>query len=174
MPTSQKPQSRVESILIATINGEEYNHLPESRIEALLLELKEAIEEGGGGGDARIYKVGGSKTFENLGTPSESTTGWVYNITNEFTTNQYFIDGAGKYFPAGTNVVGVISEDPLTGDEIYWWDTLSGMIDLSAYLTKEEAAETYTTGDELEDYPKFSDIDPITAAELKAMWDSAV
>jgi len=44
------PESRSEEILFATINGEEYNGLPESRIEELLLELKEVIEEGGGGG----------------------------------------------------------------------------------------------------------------------------
>ena len=39
------PQSRTEEILYATINGEEYTGLPESRIEELLLELKEVIEE---------------------------------------------------------------------------------------------------------------------------------
>lgn len=44
------PESRSEEILFATINGEEYNGLPESRIEELLLELKAVIEAGGGGG----------------------------------------------------------------------------------------------------------------------------
>lgn len=44
------PQSREEAILQATINGEEYTGYPESRIEALLLELKAVIESGGGGG----------------------------------------------------------------------------------------------------------------------------
>ena len=44
------PQSRDEEILIATIDGNEYNKAPQSRMEELLLELKEAIEEGGGGG----------------------------------------------------------------------------------------------------------------------------
>ena len=42
------PQSRVEDILAATINGEPYNEPPQSRIEYLLLELKAAIEGGGG------------------------------------------------------------------------------------------------------------------------------
>ena len=59
MPTTQEPQSRVEEILIAAINGEEYNHLPESRIEALLIELKEAIEEGGGGSGGEVLSVRG-------------------------------------------------------------------------------------------------------------------
>lgn len=44
------PESREEEILFATINGDEYNGLPESRIEELLLELKAVIEAGGGGG----------------------------------------------------------------------------------------------------------------------------
>lgn len=43
------PQSRDEEILIATIDGTEYNKLPQSRMEELLLELKETIEQGGGG-----------------------------------------------------------------------------------------------------------------------------
>lgn len=42
------PQSRNEAILRATIDGTEYTAPPQSRIEDLLLELKEAIEQGGG------------------------------------------------------------------------------------------------------------------------------
>lgn len=41
--------SRTEEILKATINGTSYTAPPQSRIEALLLELKDVIEEGGGG-----------------------------------------------------------------------------------------------------------------------------
>lgn len=41
---------RVEDILEATIDGEPYSELPQSRLEELLLELKEVIEAGGGGG----------------------------------------------------------------------------------------------------------------------------
>lgn len=44
------PQSRAEEILFKTINGEPYDGLPQSRIEELLLELKDVIESGGGGG----------------------------------------------------------------------------------------------------------------------------
>lgn len=44
------PQSRNEAILRATIDGTEYTAPPQSRIEDLLLELKEAIEGGGGAG----------------------------------------------------------------------------------------------------------------------------
>lgn len=50
MVDHNNPQSRNEEILIATIDGKEYNKLPQSRIEELLLELKEVIEAGSGGG----------------------------------------------------------------------------------------------------------------------------
>lgn len=49
------PQSRAEEILFKTINGEPYDGLPQSRIEELLLELKDAIESGGGGGGTSNY-----------------------------------------------------------------------------------------------------------------------
>ena len=42
------PQSRDEEILIATINGNEYTAIPQSRMEYLLLELKSVIEGGQG------------------------------------------------------------------------------------------------------------------------------
>lgn len=42
-------ESRIENILEATIAGEPYTEQPQSRIEALLIELKAAIEGGGGG-----------------------------------------------------------------------------------------------------------------------------
>lgn len=41
------PESRNEAILTAIIDGTEYTAPPQSRIEALLIELKEAIEQGG-------------------------------------------------------------------------------------------------------------------------------
>ena len=44
------PESRVEEILVATIDGTEYTEYPQSRIEQLLIELKAVIEAGGGGG----------------------------------------------------------------------------------------------------------------------------
>lgn len=42
--------SRNEEILQAIIDGNEYSKVPQSREEALLLELKDVIEAGGGGG----------------------------------------------------------------------------------------------------------------------------
>ena len=47
--------SRDEDILRATIDGTPYNEPPQSRIEYLLLELKAAIDAGGGGGGTMDY-----------------------------------------------------------------------------------------------------------------------
>lgn len=44
------PQSRNEAILAATVDGTQYTDPPQSRIEDLLLQVKEKIEQGGGGG----------------------------------------------------------------------------------------------------------------------------
>lgn len=61
-------------------------------------------------------KYGGTIAFEDL--PTENiTTGIMYNITNSFTTDERFIEGYGKSYPAGTNVARTASEK---------WDCLSG------------------------------------------------
>lgn len=46
--------SRVEDILDATINGTIYSAAPQSRVEEQLIELKEVIEAGGGGGASTL------------------------------------------------------------------------------------------------------------------------
>ncbi len=52
------------------------------------------------------YILRGSVTFANLpGTLTAAMTGYVYNVSNEFTTDARFIEGAGKKYSAGTNVV---------------------------------------------------------------------
>lgn len=135
--SNHTPTSRMEMILRAMVDGLDYLENPQSVVEALLLALNEKIK------NAKIYKVGPSKQFSELGIPTEANIGWVYNITDSFTTNEYFIDGAGTEFPAGTNVLGIVDQDPVTGEETYWWDTLSGFIDLSGYLLKTDAADTY-------------------------------
>lgn len=82
MAENMVPQSRAEEILIATINGTEYENLPQSRLEYLLLELKEVIEAGGGGGGTTNYNLltnlpqinsvtlKGNKSFDDLGMQS--------------------------------------------------------------------------------------------------------
>ena len=89
--------------------------------------VKEAI-------DAAIsstYKAAGSVTFANLPVLGVSYEGYVYNVSDSFTTTADFIEGAGKTYPAGTNVVCIN-----TSGSTYKWDVLAGFIDLSEYQTK--------------------------------------
>lgn len=70
--------------------------------------------------------------------------GDVYNISSEFTTTNVFIEGIGKTYPAGTNIVLVEVEDEKK------WDVLAGSVDLSAYVqTTELVAITETEIDEI-------------------------
>lgn len=74
----------------------------------------------------------GSVIFASLPAVGADNLGAMYNVTNGFTTTASFVEGAGKTYPAGTNVVCV--QD---GGE-YKWDAFSGMVDLSNYATKAE------------------------------------
>ena len=76
------------------------------------------------------YKPQGSVAFANLPALSSSIEGYVYNVTDAFTTTANFVEGAGHRYPAGTNVVCVEH-----GTGTYMWDCLTGAVDLSAYWT---------------------------------------
>ena len=79
---------------------------------------------------ASTYKAGGSVAFDSLPELSAVEEGKVYNIIDKFTTTADFVEGAGKDYPAGTNVVCID-----TGEDEFKWDVLAGMVDLSAYDT---------------------------------------
>lgn len=89
---------------------------------------------------ASAYKAAGSVDFASLPALSATEEGKVYNVTDAFSTTEDFIEGAGKSYPAGTNVVCID-----TGDETFKWDVLAGMVDLSAYDTAEVAAGKVAT-----------------------------
>lgn len=86
------------------------------------------------------YKPSGSVEFASLPTPSADNLGNVYNVTDAFTAGSTFISSEqGQKYPADTNVAVV------EVDGSYYFDALSGFIDLTGYLTTAEAAETYAT-----------------------------
>lgn len=93
-----------------------------------------------------VYKPMGSRAFANLPALTDAAVGDVYNVSDDFTTTGDFVEGSGKEFPAGTNVVVVNSG----GQKM--WDVLTGMVDLS-------------------DYAKLADFVPISTAEIDAMWN---
>ena len=77
-----------------------------------------------------VYKAAGSIAYASLPTPAKAVEGNVYNVTDAFTTDSRFVEGAGKSYPAGTNVV-IIN----TSGTTYKFDVLTGMVDLSNYQT---------------------------------------
>ena len=86
------------------------------------------------------YKPSGSVEFASLPTPSADNLGNVYNVTDAFTAGATFIASEqGQQYPADTNVAVVEVEGQ------YYFDALSGFVDLTGYLTTTEAAETYAT-----------------------------
>ena len=86
------------------------------------------------------YRAAGSIAFEALPTLAASEEGKVYNISNEFTTTENFVEGAGKEYPVGTNVVCID-----VGTDEYKWDVLAGFVDTSALATKQELTEGLET-----------------------------
>ena len=57
-----------------------------------------------------VYKPGGSVAFASLPTPESTNEGYVYNVTDAFTTTSNFVEGAGVSYPAGTNVAVIITD----------------------------------------------------------------
>lgn len=77
-----------------------------------------------------VYKPAGSVEFADLPTLSIENLGNVYDVIDEFSTDERFINPEPKTYPIGTNVV-VIQKD---GG--YYFDVLAGFIDLSEFMKK--------------------------------------
>lgn len=99
------------------------------------------------------YVIKGNSTFANLpATPTAAQTGYVYNVTDEFTTDARFVEGAGKKYPAGTNVVIVNLGDAETPNMKY--DVFGSFVDVDAIEAAiQEVADTIGASfDEAESY----------------------
>lgn len=79
-----------------------------------------------------VYTPKGSIAFKSLPTAAAGNKGWVYNVTDAFTTTAAFVEGAGHSYGAGTNVVCVDA-----GSGSYKWDVLAGTIDLKELTATE-------------------------------------
>lgn len=77
------------------------------------------------------YIARGSRAFADLPeTLTESMVGYVYNITDDFETDSRFIEGSGKKYSAGTNVVVV--DAGTDGNHDYMLDVLGSFVDVEA------------------------------------------
>ncbi len=92
------------------------------------------------------YKVKGSTAFASLPALSADEEGNVYNVTDAFTTNANFVEGASKKYPAGSNVVCIEESEG-----VFKWDVLAGFIDTDTFV-------------------KVTDIETVTESEIDAMF----
>ena len=84
------------------------------------------------------YKPQGSIDFSALtGLNTQENLGNVYDVNDAFTTNENFLEGTGKNYPAHTNVVVV------NDSGAYKFDALSGFVDLTDYAKTEQLPKNF-------------------------------
>lgn len=156
-------ESRIENILEATINGEEYTEPSGSRIETLLIELNELIIEGGGGSstayatalsltiDSSTYVMTAqllNKDGDPLGTaqtvdlPLESV---VVGATYDNTTKSIILtlqSGSTTSVPVGDLVSGLVSTSDLETALATKQDTISDLETIRSNATAGAGADT--------------------------------
>ena len=84
---------------------------------------------------AAAFHPAGSVAFVDLPELTKASEGLLFNVTDAFTTTEDFLEGAGKAYPAGTNVAVVKS------GEAYKYDAMSGFLDTSGFVLKEDGKE---------------------------------
>ena len=87
----------------------------------------------------------GTKAFAGLDPTTDlvaGNVGFMWNISDAFTTTSDFVEGAGHSIPAGANVYVA---NPSSG--VYKYDIFAGMYDLSGYALKSEMSITDVSGD---------------------------
>lgn len=87
----------------------------------------------------------GTIAYASLPTPAVANLGYMYNVSDEFTTDARFVEGAGKKYAAGANVyVVAVTTDSSTE---YKFDVFMGFVDLSGYQTKVDMPGAATNED---------------------------
>lgn len=86
-----------------------------------------------------VYRPQGSILFENLPELTEDKEGYVYNVSDAFTSDERFLGDVQEY-PAGTNVVVV------NADGVYKFSSLAGVFDMSNFQTKIRGRKGYFAG----------------------------
>lgn len=87
----------------------------------------------------------GTVTYANLPTPAKANLGYMYNVSDAFTTDARFVDGVSKKYDAGANVYVVAVTTG--GSTEYKFDVFMGFVDLSGYQTKADMPGAATDSD---------------------------
>ena len=133
-----KLAAKYQTQAIAAITG-----LTAQTVEAALAELLGKIQAIP---SAIVPK--GSKAFAGLAPSTDLVAGclgWMWNITDAFTTTADFAEGAGHSIPAGANVY--VANTGTAAEPVYKYDIFQGMYDLSGYALKSEMAIEAVDGD---------------------------
>ena len=148
MPTFPEPQSRNEAILQNALGANNDTGDPQSRIEELLIELVEAIQQGGSGSDQNAvhYTEDSGKTDEekaqareNIGALGTSDLGTVFTFKGSKATyaDLLLVDDpqiGDVWFVDADSANYVWIEDEANPDG--FWDEFGQPINLSAYEEK--------------------------------------
>lgn len=133
----QKLAQKYQTKAISAITG-----LNAETVEAALAELLGKIQALP---SAIIPK--GSKAFSGLSPATDLVAGclgFMWNITDAFTTTADFAEGAGHEVKAGANVY--VANIGTAETPVYKYDLFQGMYDLSGYALKSEMSITDGTG----------------------------
>ena len=121
------------------------------------------------------YVIRGNSTFANLpAVLTKSMNGYVYNVTDDFTSDARFVEGAGKKYPAGTNIVvvdlsayiGVTPAGSENPSEEGWYELVGGKYVLSEDTTvdNEKTYFEYEESVKFDVISSFIDVDDIEAS----------
>lgn len=124
----------VDSVMSASSTNPVQNKVVKSYVDTKVsgLQTADQVQAAISSAITGVYTPKGSIAFASLPTAAAGNKGWVYNISDAFTTTAAFVEGAGHAYGAGTNVVCVD-----VGSGSYKWDVLAGTIDLTE-LTADE------------------------------------
>ena len=90
----------------------------------------------------------GTRTFSQLAPATDlaaGNLGFMWNISDAFTTTADFAEGAGHSIPAGANVY--VANVGTAAEPSYKYDIFQGMYDLSGYALKSEMSIADVSGD---------------------------
>ena len=130
---AQRAKQEIDSVSSRVTTLETAGYIPESSIDA---KISAAV--------AGALQPAGSIAFASLPELVKANCNKIYNITDAFETTSDFVEGAGKSYPAGTNVA--IIDVGSGSTHTYKYDTYTGTFDFSGFVTKKTSAVTGNFG----------------------------
>lgn len=123
-------QEQLSEALLSIINGKANSATTLSGYGITDAYTKTQVDNAIAASASKVYKFQGSVAFSNIPT-SGMKEGDTYNITDDFTTTDAFLEGAGKECKSGTNIS--YTENG--------WDVLAGIYDFSDFMMKSDLVE---------------------------------